>query len=397
MTTEEIKKVLSPEVYSKMVSIELFNFMVYKHVKLSFDERNIINLKGYNSSGKSSIERAISICCFDSYKKRQTKLIRYGEDYFRIILSFDDGIRIIRDKYINGQSLYEMYLGDDRIFTTKEGNSLTRVDDVPEIIKQYLGLISTESGYLNYQTRSNKLWLVETAGSENYYSLNEVLKTEPIARANTLLNSDKNKLSGEITEIEAELQSTELALQGCASVSEELLGALVEKESYVKEILRRQKAIEKLVSLCSALEHLQPIPEVDEVSSSQFVDILKIRKTLSDLENLREVPELETLDVEKLSHLSKLGMLIGKLEGLDGSVAGADIDLVEYANIPSLVSIQRIMRDLSKTAEEYNGVISEYQKVRGRLKEVVDDAAKKGMKFVRCNTCGTYMEVKTDA
>ena len=54
--------------YSKITTIELINFMVYKHAKISFDEKNIINLKGYNSPGKSSILRALSICFLDAYK-----------------------------------------------------------------------------------------------------------------------------------------------------------------------------------------------------------------------------------------------------------------------------------------------------------------------------------------
>lgn len=383
--------------YSKITTIELINFMVYKHAKISFDEKNIINLKGYNSAGKSSILRALSICFLDAYKKRQTRLIRYGEDYFRIVVSFDDGVRIIRDKYINGQSLYEMYCGDDLLYTTREGNSLSRVDDVPEPIKQYLGLISTESGCLNYQTRSNKLWLVETAGSENYYSLNEVLKTESIARANTLLNNDKNKLGGEITEIEAELQSAELALQGCAAVSEELLGALVEKESYVKEVLRRQRAIEKLLNICETLEKLKPVPDVVGIDSSRLSEVSKLKKSVLDLENLREIPKVESLETGKLSGIASLLDSVSKLEKVEGTVVGADIERVEYENIPSLNALRRTIRDLAKCAEEYNGVVAEYKNVRGQLKKVVDDAGKRGMKFVKCDNCGTYMEVSTSA
>lgn len=396
MDLENVRSLYS-EGYSKITTIELFNFMVYKHAKISFDEKNIINLKGYNSSGKSSILRALAICFLDAYKKRQTRLIRYGEDYFRIVVSFDDGVRIIRDKYINGQSLYEMYMGDDLLYTTREGKSLSRVDDVPEIIKQYLGLISTESGSLNYQTRSNKLWLVETAGSENYYSLNEVLKTESIARANALLNSDKNKLSSEITEIEADLQGTELALQGCSPVSEELLSALVERSTLVKDLTGRQRSITKLVQICNALEGLQPIPEVQGIDSSRLLSISKIEKSILDIENLHEIPEVEKLDTGKVSELSEILSTIGKLESLSGRVVGGGIGLVEYASVPSLESLRRAIVRLARSAEEYNGVMAEYRKVRGQLKKVVEDAGRNGKKFVRCDNCGSYMEVKTGA
>lgn len=380
--------------YSNIVSIELYNFMVYKHAKLTFDETNIINLKGYNSAGKSAILRALSICFFDMYKKRQTRLIRYGEDYFRIVVEFDDGVRIVRDKYLNGQSLYEMYQGDELLFTTREGNSLSRVDDVPEVVRQYLGLISTESGYLNYQTRLNKLWLVETAGSENYYSLNEVLKTEPIARANTLLNSDKNKLSGEITEIESELQATELALNGCSGVSEELLNALVERESFVRELLRRQRNIGRLVGICTSLDSLKPIPVVEGMDGSRLGSVSKLKNMVLELENLREVPSVEKLDTGKLSELRVIQDLIDKLEKLDGKFVGVDIGSIDCTAMPSLVGLSRTLQRLEKSAEEYNGVMAEYKKVRGKLKAVVTEAGSRGIQFVQCDNCGTYMEVR---
>ena len=31
--------------------------------------------------------------------------------------------------------------------------------------------------------------------------------------------------------------------------------------------------------------------------------------------------------------------------------------------------------------------------VEGQLKEIVEDASKHGMRFIRCNNCGSYMRV----
>ncbi|RKW48284.1 MAG: hypothetical protein D8B41_00145, partial [Porphyromonas sp.] len=56
---------------SKIVSIELENFMAIKNAILTFDESNIINLKGYNDSGKSAITRALDVLFFNSYKNAQ--------------------------------------------------------------------------------------------------------------------------------------------------------------------------------------------------------------------------------------------------------------------------------------------------------------------------------------
>ena len=165
--------------------------MVYSHAMVRFDDDNIINLKGYNSSGKSSLIKAVAVALMDLFPSKQAKLIKHGEEYFRVIVTFDDGVSIVRDKYINGQSLYEMYKDRDLIFTTKVGNRLGKVSGVPEEIQNYLALCKMEvmnyegSPYLNYQSRQDKLWLVETKGSENYASLNEILRTEDIVSNTT--------------------------------------------------------------------------------------------------------------------------------------------------------------------------------------------------------------------
>lgn len=46
---------------SKLVAWEVWNFMSIKHGKVEFDERNIINIKGYNDSGKSAMLRALDV------------------------------------------------------------------------------------------------------------------------------------------------------------------------------------------------------------------------------------------------------------------------------------------------------------------------------------------------
>ena len=59
--------------YSKIKEVEVFNFMSFKHARLVFDETNILNLKGYNDSGKSAILRAVVVCLTDMYKRAQNK------------------------------------------------------------------------------------------------------------------------------------------------------------------------------------------------------------------------------------------------------------------------------------------------------------------------------------
>lgn len=379
--------------YSKITSVEVVNFMVFEHARISFDERGIINLKGYNSSGKSTMEKAVAVCLMDEFKRKQPKFIRHGEDFFRVIVEFDDGVKILRDKYLNGQSLYEMYKDDELLFSTKEGSRLTRIDGVPDIIKSYLGLITLESGCLNYQSRRDPLWLVETVGSENYYALNEVLKTESIARANTLLNSDKNALNSTIAEIEGELHSVEVALQGCSNASEELLAVLSEKEIYVQNVLSKSERVNSMSRTVDSLSELKKIPDLNCISTERLSSILEIEKKILELENIKAVPDIEKLEMEKLQKSQTLLKEISEYEDTLGVTVPVRIECVGYDKVQPISRLVRLVQDLSELSKEGKGILKQEKDVKENLRIVVEKAHERGIKFVKCDNCGSYMEV----
>lgn len=379
--------------YSKITTVEVFNFMAYKHAKIMFDEQGIINLKGYNSSGKSAMNKAIAVCLMNLYVRSQSKFIKHGEEYFRVIVSFDDGVSIVRDKYINGQSLYEMYKDGQCVYTSKQGNKLTKVDDVPAIIKDYLGLIELEEGYLNFQTRDDPLWLVETKGSENYVSLNEVLKTEEIARANTLLNSDKNKLNSEIAEIESDLQQSELLLQNYSSIKEELLVALSEKEVKVQDLVSRCEDIKSIASTVESLSKIRIIPEVDNIDIRKMKSALDIQKIILDIGNIKKYPEIDTITTDKLIQVNQLVRTLEELKGINTKLLPIELDDID---ISKYAPLGRLSKEL-KALANINGIIEELEAQEKNLQEekdkLIEDANKQGIKFVVCDNCGTLLEV----
>lgn len=379
--------------YSKIASVEVVNFMVFEHARISFDERGIINLKGYNSSGKSTLEKAIAVCLMDEFKRKQPKFIRHGEDFFRVIVEFDDGVKILRDKYINGQSLYEMYKNEELLFSTKEGNRLTRIDGVPDVISTYLGLITLERGCLNYQSRRDPLWLVETVGSENYYALNEVLKTESIARANTLLNSDKNALNSTIAEIEGDLYSVEVALQGCSNASEELLAVLSEREINIQSVLLRSDKIEGISDTLGNLLTLKKIPDVTCINTDRLSSILEIEKKLLELENIKTVPEMKKIETEKLQMSGTLLKEVSEFSDISSKTVPVKIKSVEFDRIQPISRLLRLVNDLTDLSKEKKDIIQQEKSIKENLRVVVEKAHERGIKFVKCDNCGSYMEV----
>lgn len=383
--------------YSKITSVEVTNFMVYEHVKMVFDDCGIINLKGYNSSGKSSMLKAIGVCLFDLYPKDQAKLIKHGKDFFRVVITFDDGVAIVRDKYSNGQSLYEMYKDGKCVLTTKEGRKLSKVDGVPEAIKNYLALCTTSIGCLNYQTRQDPLWLVETTGSDNYASLNEVLRTEEISRATALINSDRNRMTSDITAVEAARNATTTARIDAEKYSIGLFTALEQKETQCKELLGRYDALERILGYCNSLDGLKRIPAVDRIDISRLESITRIGDLLSSVTSLKKYPTLELIDVSRLGILESLNSEASQLEELSGKKA-PHVEPITVADggkaLEMLVSLMNTMQELASMNADKKRIKSDTEKVSADLEQVAKQAKEEGIAFTKCSTCGTYVQME---
>lgn len=377
--------------YSKITNIEVTNFMVYSHAKVSFDEKGIINIKGYNSGGKSTMLKAIAVCLMNMYPKAQTKFIRHGEKYFRIVVNFDDGVSIVRDKYITGQSLYEIYKDNNCIFTTKEGGKLTKVDGIPKIIEDYLGLCIVSTGCLNYQVRQDKLWLIETTGSENYNSLNEILKTEEISKANTLLNSDKNEINSGIASTEARLQETKLSLHELNSYTEDLLSALESRELLCKSLIAKYKELKDIVSLVDELNTLSDIPEVSKIDLKRYSSIESITGIGNELDNFVIYPELEKIVDKRISDIDALSSTVKSLKEV-GKVL-PELSIIATNKEDSLVEIISILSEIKTNSEELKTIKEGQSKLSSKLDTVVKEAESKGIKFVKCDNCGSYIKV----
>lgn len=379
--------------FSKITSVEVTNFMVYTRAKLVFDESNIVNIKGYNSAGKSTMLKAIGVCLTNMFPKSQTKLIRHGEEYFRIVVNFSDGVSILRDKYANGQSLYEMYKNGVCVFTTKEGRKLSKVDDVPDVIKAYLGLCNTSYGCLNYQSRQDKLWLVETTGSENYATLNEILKSEQISRANVLINSDKNKLSAEITEIEANLQAVRMERMSAEAYTEELLKALEAREEYVKELNRRAKAIRRLSETVSEIREIKIPPVIEKIDASRLTAVSGLNRVVSDMGSIKVAPTIPTIDASRFQKAAMLSAMCSQISKEKAKIVFVEIPVISLERSTKLNEVIRSAKSYTDAASVYKKILTGTKQLQDRLDTAVAEAEQQGIHFVKCDNCGSYTEV----
>lgn len=382
--------------YSRLKSIELINFMGFVKAKAVIDDSGSLNFKGYNSSGKSAFLTSLAVALMNAFPSKQSKYIHHGKDYFRIIIGFDDGVVIVRDKYKTGQSLYEMYQGEKKIYSSKVGSQYSRVDDVPQVIQNYLALIKTDIGYLNYQVRRDPLWLVETKGSDNYYTLNEVLKSVEIAQANAMLNTDKNALNTEITIVESEFNTLRGQLINMGSCGEALLGRLYDKQNAVNEIWKRYDALEEIERLSKELDEVKISPEVGKIDADRFIGASSIRKTVAEIENLRYFDrELSDISVDRFKSVSGIGTLLGEIRGIQyfdekvESIGG-------LAKQKDLESLEGIISELSKVLMESRNLKDFFESLESERDALIADAKKQGIMFTVCKNCGTMLEVKQE-
>lgn len=380
--------------YAKLVSVEITNFMAFKHARIVFDESGVINLKGYNGSGKSAIEEAVYVCMMDAFKSKQVKMIRHGEEYFRIVLTFEDGISILRDKYINGQSLYEMYNGEECIFTTKVGNKLTRVDGVPEVISKYLGLCITDSVCLNYVSRRDKQLLTETKGSENYQALHEILRMAEIYKASNMITSDKNEKVSQINELEVELQKEEALLATVSYTSESLINALEERETISDGLLSQKSDLENMLRIADELSGIKRLPSMGKVELSQLKSIMGIVDVISELESLPDIPKMPKVEVARIKSLVEITDIMGNLESIKSYPVMGKIDSDRFKRLyTDILQVASRLLEMDKGIEDIHDSIDEK---RSELEVLVEEASKKGIGYVKCDNCGSYVMVGGD-
>ena len=379
--------------YSKIESIEILNFMSFKKAKLVFDETGIINIKGYNDSGKSAILRALAVCLMDKYRSKQAKFIRHGEDYFRVVVNFDDGVSILRDKYITGQSLYEVYKDGECVFTTKQGNKLARIDGVPKVIEDYLGLCVTDSIYLNYQSNEDKLPFVDSTGSENYQAFHEVLRMEEIFRANNMINTDKNTLGSEINEIEVDIQRDEVLLERCGDVSKELIDELTKLEKEAEVTNDRKNKLSTAHEIVGRIEKIPNIPIIEKIPCGRLNSLEGLKSIISNYESVPQIPKIDKVDSRRLEVLINISKYMKALEGYKEIPSIPKVNESLVTQRKQLNNIIGIFQSYIKCSQETNDIVKQINSNKERLDSLVKEAESQGLQFVKCENCGAYTVV----
>ncbi len=372
--------------FSQITRWEVWNFMSIEHGCCEFDERNIINLKGYNDSGKSAMLTALKVCLANTNQSKQVAFIQDGKDYFRILVTFNDGVKLLRDKYKNGSSLYELYQNDDCIFSTKsKTNELTRVHEVPEPIEAYLGLITYENIVLNSRSCFETMIGVQTTGSENYKMFNTVLKSEEIATASTLLNTDKNKLNQEIGILESDIQAHKKLIGTSAKITATMVDALHMIDRVIDELEAKEHSLEKLQATEQKIQSIKIADVVPVMNTEQLDSITNVHNINAKLNSIQIADEVPALNGEQLSALVEVHNL---MTAYDGVVTYPSIDMV--AETRQLLELEQMLI-MTQQLEEHQGKIDHYTKLAQEQLNYAEKLStaleKSGAKVHHCPSC----------
>lgn len=372
--------------YSRLLSWEVWNFMSIQHAKCEFDEKNIINLKGYNDSGKSAMLTALKVLLTNTNPNKQVEFIQDGADYFRIIAVFDDGIMILRDKYINGQSLYEMYRGNEVLYSTKQKNgALSKVTAVPEPIAEYLGLITYEDTCLNARACFEKQIGVQTTGSENYKMFNTVLKSEEIASAAAMLNNDKNKLISDINTVEAEINANKSILGVGQYITSEMINYLKEHDSILDSADLQLSNANHIVEINNAINSIVILPELAEIDNTELRDLELISNLYNQLCIISVLPEMPLIDTTQLDLLSKINGLKSTLASV---IITPSVPTIDLEQLKELEIIRNIVREYNECCDIIKEDDEKLEVNKQLVVQLEKELADSGVNYVKCPGCG---------
>lgn len=331
-----------------ITKLEIENFMSIGRAEIEFDESNIIDLCGYNDSGKSAVVRLLNIMLYFSYFREQAKFIKDGESYFKGVLHFSDGVEYEFKKLASGQSLFTLSKDDNILYTNTSGSSIISVSDIPKPIMDYLGVVKDEvtGEKLNIRRCADRLFLIDTSGGDNYKILNVILQSDVLADTSSALNTDKNKLLTEISVLSNQISAIKSETDAIHTVAEDKLDSLEGSLKSYKTKKVVYKEISQMENCVQLIENTIIPDELPIISLEQF-DILNKMTNLQEKAKISIPDELQVLSAERLSELNKM-IGVQNRSNIFVPEQLIEIDSSRYDGIKRICGILKSLSRLSK-------------------------------------------------
>lgn len=429
-------------VYADIFSVRVTNFMSYKDSTVTFDRegdtRNILKFEGRNDTGKSAFSLAALLVLTNAYYTEHKNYIRSGEEFFRVVLTFVDGVVVVYEKNISGASFYDMYVREDdqvnatpifrresetgiarafdvvqnatRLFSTRfEGEAsedfyfAKSVKEVPYRLQQYFGMLSTSDGLsVNYADANSPKLGVNTTGSENAKILNEVLQ----ARSLTLANERANR---HVLDTQAQLASQRELFnvlkeetQRYAQVSQALVSTVgVEREHAmsVQERLQVSSSVAEVVSRAAQVQVLPAVPQVGEDVQHQVSMLASVQQVVQGAASAVMVPQVPVVDADAVRQMQDSAQVVSLLKQARDVSLFPPVPQVQYQDVQALEQVSAAVRLCESAAQQVSvrdRAQGEFEQVQQQVSAVVDFLRGDGFTVSRCGNCGSVRVVDAD-
>lgn len=365
---------------SRLTALELENFMSIEKARLEFDETGILNLCGYNDSGKSAITRALEVVFYNAYSNDQVNFIQDGKSHFGIGLEFSDGVEINRYKYIDGKSVWEMYKNGNVVFSNRLEDGIAALSDIPDVIRKYLGVIEDEitGEKLNVRRNTDRLFLINTTGGDNYKIINTVLRADILAESVNRLNKDRNTLQSELAALSTSSQTLKNELTHLVVLGDDLVAQVKENAENLADTKKRFEYLYSIQSQKAILDAFVVYDELPLIDTDQFRDI----ENLLELRKALDIPIYDACPLIDVSRLQLLEEIIQLRKSLDVDIPPA-LPTIDVSRFNEIMEIGRLYNSYLETTNSLNQVSAEYEQVRGELESLSNQYG-----FKICKNCG---------
>lgn len=408
---------------SKITRIEVKDYASYKHEVFNIDpNKPIVKFEGYNNSGKSALLRGIAMVTADRYADKQGKFVRDGQPYWVFGMEFSDGAYIEKTKYRSGGVRYVFKDGDEVIYDSKEGNATTRVRNTPPSIKRYMNFLESTAQILNFRDRDDDLLLVDTKGSDNYKSLNEVLRNEGIVEASERLNKDINQANNDFNRADASYNSAKMSAdeyagytaeaERVARFASEEYSRMLDKANHVNrmeaginEVKVTQEAAKTYNLVSYTVKRVQEGLKKGEGISSVQLALQKYAVVADKSEvdyRFGGVPERLSMGIAKARVLTELEQKLREVEEAD-KAAGVDVKALEnlrgsyQKNVEKAEKLAYLQGSINSYVDANNfekDAIKVYNSLKKKLDNQTAELAERGYKVITCPNCKQSIAVE---
>ena len=362
--------------YSPIRSIQIKNFRNIGDVTLDFTESPIVTLVGENEAGKTSVIKAFSTCGLNANPRDQKGFIRDNTKMFGVMITLEDGHKILRVKELTGVNSYQIIDKDNNVVWST--GKIT--DGLPIEVQNLMGLIAEPetNEFLQIRTYEDKLLFAVTPYSTNYKVMYNALKVEQLTKAIKIGSTNANTLKNEINCNDIKIQTLQNQISSITIYDVESLttvkNRLLEQINTLNKLRKAKQLCNRVAQIrdelgALALINMFKLENIDELYASKLYTANKLLAKISNMGKLSNIlnqsSSIEEINVDKLN---KIANLLNKVKILDEKIndAGALIHVSEISEISETTAMQ-----LNKVHSLING-LDTLQNQERVLKEITE-------------------------